>query len=599
MTYLRRRDFLKFLGATTVLVGTPAAVAGCSDDAVPGRPGSTPEESDKVFPQGLASGDPREDRVVLWTRVEAAAAGKTEGDIVEIEYVIATDEALSAVVARGTLQASPNDDHAVKLLAKGLSPATRYYYRFSAGGTTTRVARTKTAPLADTDTPVKYAFASCQDFIGRQYHAWRALVEEKVDLDFVLFLGDYIYETVNDARFQVTDPSRTVSLPNGIDISRAQDKSRTAASTLADYRALYKAYRSDPALKEAHRLYPFVTIWDDHEFANDCWQDHATDFNELDPRTDAETDEKDTPRRTNANRAWAEYQPVDLDASKPESLKIYRTLRFGKHVELFLTDQRLYRSDHVIAEGPLNLYTAKSTLNTELGSRLFVLKKGFDPEEAAKKPTMLGEPQKKWFTDAVKASNATWKVWGNEVQLWQQVIDLSSYKSLPGTYQDRFYFSCDQWDGYRTERAEILTTLKDISNLVVNTGDIHAFYAAELQIDFDVPASAVAVEYVTAGISSGSLYSITEQTISGSPTLTGFGLLALVPELDKVLASTNPHLKYADSNSNGVAIAQVSAEAFDVTFLKVGSVLEKNYGGVVDRKNFRTRAGVRAIELVS
>ena len=332
---MRRRDFLRGTVASVVFVacGEDAAPQPVTPPGSPTLPGpdapgtSSPEESDRVFPQGVASGDPRPDRVVLWTRLAPAGAGRGAADDVPVEFVVARDEALSDVVARGTLTALAAEDHTLRLVPTGLAPATRYFYRFSVDGTTTQVGRTRTAPARDADVPVTFATASCQDFIGRYYHAWRALLEEQVDLDFVLFLGDYVYEAVNDKRYQAApSPERTVTLPDGVDVSPGQDGSRIVAATLADYRTLYKTYRSDPFLKEVHRRYPFVTTWDDHEFANDCWQDHTTYFDERDPVTGGFTGEQHTDRRLAASRAFFEFQPADVpydpDAGFPGDIQL-------------------------------------------------------------------------------------------------------------------------------------------------------------------------------------------------------------------------------------------------------------------------------------
>jgi alkaline phosphatase D len=597
-----RRSFLAALGLSFVTVTASTGLLGCGDDDPAAAPGegegdspppatSTEAVAEAAFPQGIASGDPSPTSVVLWARLDDVQFPPTEAGT-QVSFVVATDEALTTIVARGEALAGSAGDNTIRAQIQGLTAATRYFYRFHVGEVTSRVGRTKTAPETDADVPVRFAFAACQDFVGRRYHAWRALVEEGGEIDFVLFLGDYIYETAGDPRFQTPDAARAITLPDGLTIGEGESQTK-AALTLADYRSLYRQYRSDPSLREAHRLYPFVTIWDDHEFANDCWQDHATDFDE------AKGDEKSTDRRNAASRAWFEYQPaavVDDEAKAfPDRLTLYRQLRFGKHVDLIVTDQRQYRSDHVIPEGPILGETGKITENSSLGSRNFVLKKGFDPIEAANPPTMLGAAQKAWFLDAMKNATGTWKVWANEVQLWQMALDLSPY-NLPEIYKDKFYFSCDQWDGYRTERKEILGALSSVSNVVVCTGDIHAFYAAELHVDFDAPsATPIAVEYVTAGISSSSTQEIVETTVKGSETLTSLGLLDLVPKTNEVLLSTNPHLRYSDATANGIAIASVSADSFAVTFLRVADVRADTYG-VTDRSSFRTTLGSNRIE---
>lgn len=588
-----RRQWLQALLTTTVI----AACGGDDEGDAPASPSplatSPADRSNAAFPQGVASGDPTPGSVILWTRVEPAAVGQAATAAIAVDYVIATDEALTAVVKSGTLQASPEADHTVRLRVEGLQPGTRYHYRFAAAGVTTQVGRTKTAPAADADQPVSFVFASCQDYIGRRYHAWFALITEKIEVDFVLFLGDYIYESTGDASFQVPDEERKITLPEGLALAG----SNRVAVSLADYRHLYKTYRSDPHLREVHRLFPFITLWDDHEFANDCWQDRANDFNGV------KGDEKSTPRREAASRAWAEFQPADVprDGAKgyPDDIKIYRSLRFGKHVELFATDQRSYRSDHLIPEGPEDLDVGKFEANSSLGSRNFLLKKGFDAKEtaASPKPTMLGAEQKSWFLGALKASNATWKVWANEVQLWQMALDLSSFKALPEQYQDKFYFNADQWDGYRSERAEVLSALAGVDNVVACTGDIHAFFAAELHTDFDNPGpTPVAVEFVTAGISSMSAQDLTKQAVAGNAALSALGLLDLIPKFDEILTGTNPYLVYSKGDSYGLAVATVSAAAFEVEFLHSNHPTSKELGGFVQRVKLRTASGSRKIE---
>lgn len=581
----------------------PQGPDGGAADAAPRPipPTSAPEASDKFFPQGLASGDPKPDRVLLWSRVEPKGAGKADTDSLELELIIAKDEKLSEVVARVTVMATPEADHTVRVSPTGLEPGRVYYYRFESAGTTTRVGRTKTAPAKNADVPVSFAFCSCQDYIGRYWHSWQALLDEKADLDFVLFLGDYIYETVNDPRFQSTSPEREIKLPNGMDTSPAQDGSRTAASTLADYRALYKQYRSDPILREVHRLYPFVVTWDDHEFADDCWGDHSTSFGELDPVTKGFTDEKNTPRRLSANRAFSEYQPADIvydaKASFPNDIKIYRSLSYGKHVEIFMTDQRMYRADHLVPEGPRDLEIGKLTTNSSVGSRYFVRKSVYDSRETTKKPSLLGSAQKAWLLDAMKASTATWKVWGNEVQMYQMALKLSELPGVPALFSYTAYMNCDQWDGFRSERAEILKTLSDskVENLLVCTGDIHAFFAAELHVDFDAPsAKPVGVEYVTAGISSASLKALVDNLLpAGSPLR--FIADAFVNNADTTLKGSNPHLRFADSNAYGFALVNVDANRTEVTFAQLGDPKEKTSKGIVSRNKFITRVGTNTV----
>lgn len=591
-----RRRFLQGLLVTVAASAAP----GCDDRQEPdgggGPPSTDPADQARVFPQGLASGDPKPSSVVLWTRV-APPSPRAE---VDVDYEVARDPGFSDLVASGSLRVSESTDHTLRIKLTELDPYTTYHYRFVALGVQSVDGRTKTAPSPDADVSPRFAFASCQDYIGRFYHAYAALLAEQ-PVDFLVFLGDYIYETDGDPSFQTSSEERKVVLPDGLELEPGGTK---AALTLADYRTLYRTYRSDPHIQAVHAQVPFICIWDDHEFANDCWQDHATDFNDL------KGDEKSPDRRLAANRAWLEYQPADV-GDDPAGLVIHRALRYGKHVELVLTDQRSYRDDHVIPEGaapsdkpagapdevPPYVAAGKIFVNSEIFSRNFVKKDGFDLIEAYVQPTMLGAEQKAWFLDAVKSSTATWKFWGSETQVVQMVLDLSSF-DLPEAFKGLYYFTVDQWDGFRTERREIVEALAGTPNVVVLTGDIHGFYTAEIRVDPDDPTDEpVLVEYVTSGISSSPVQQIAKSAVDGNPDFEALG--ALVPQFDEVLALASHEYGYRSSNVNGISIVEVDgAKEIRVTFLEVTEVREAQAGAVTKRR-FRTRAGTNRVEPIA
>jgi alkaline phosphatase D len=250
-----------------------------------------------------------------------------------------------------------------------------------------RVGRTKTAPAADEDVKVRFAVASCQDYSGRYYHAYKQLLT--LDLDFVVHLGDYVYETTANPEFQNDSPERqvlfddeagTLSFSTSDEMMGLGDFQ--AARSLDNYRNLYRVYRSDPDLQAVHERFPMIVVWDDHEFSNDAWGQNATYTND-------ETDELDAERRANADQAWFEYMPVDYlagenfsyepDGEFPENLRIYRDFTFGKHLHLVMTDLRRFRADHVIAEGAFpgglaldsaQINTLSKTLSSEDNQRL-------------------------------------------------------------------------------------------------------------------------------------------------------------------------------------------------------------------------------------
>lgn len=512
------------------------------------------------------------DGVVLWTRVAAAS-----DEVVTVDYEVASDAEFQTIVTQGSQDVDASTDHTLHVVLSTLAPATRYWYRFVARGETSPVGRTKTAPLPDADVPLRIAVASCQDFGGRWFHAWRTLAERD-DIDLVLFIGDYIYETIGHLDAELP-AERTPEIPDGLTLEDPL-KGKLAALTLADYRALYQQYRSDPDLQAVHAQFPFVMLWDDHEFANDCWREHATDFD------DAQGDELEPDRRAAATRAWHEYSPVRVpylgDNGFPNDISIFRALRWGRHAELVLLDERYYRDDHLIPEGPIDREVGHIQMNSALGSRTFVIKDPFDAREAAASPppSMLGIAQRDWAIGVLQTSAATWKLLVSPLVMAQMALDLTGYAQLPDTFRNRYYFKTDQWDGYRTERRTILEACAAVDNLVVLSGDLHGFYAAELYTDFDAPSAPTAVEYATSAISAATVDVQLDAVINGSLVLKGLGLGELVPELDANLLATNPHMKYAESTRNGLAIVEIGAQSVDVQFLLVGDVTSAKPGAI-------------------
>jgi alkaline phosphatase D len=573
MPSIDRRTLLRWLAASSALplLGS----LGCNAD----------DPSERVFPQGIASGDPTPDGVLLWTRVETRNASE------RVDYQVATDRGFREIVASGSTDVGDETDFTVRIELTGLTAATTYWYRFTVAGVTSPIGRTRTAPDPDADVPLRIALASCQDFGGRWFHAWRAAVDRD-DLDLVLFIGDYIYESIGhlDAKLP---PNRTPEIPDGL-VLDDPIKGKVAALTLADYRALYRQYRRDPDLRAIHAQFPFVMLWDDHEFANDCWRDHATDFD------DREGDEKSPARRSAATRAWFEYSPIrrpyDAAAAFPDDMRIYRSLKWGRHAEIVLLDERYYRDDHLIPEGPIDREVGHIQMNSALGARTFVIKDAFDRREAAASPspTMLGATQYGWAVDKVRASTATWKLLASPLVMAQVAIDLTAYEQLPDLFRKRFYFKTDQWDGFRSERRALLEACGSVENLVVLSGDLHGFYASELYSDFDSPGEPIAVEYATSAISAATVDVQLAAVVASDVFLKALGLESLIPELDANLLATNPHIQYSESTRNGLAIVEITADAVDVHFVAVADVTSPG-GGATDIVSFRTPSGSRQI----
>jgi alkaline phosphatase D len=339
-----------------------------------------------------------------------------------------------------------------------------------------------------------------------------------------------------------------------------------------------------------HAHFPFVSLWDDHEFANDCWREHATDFD------DRFGDEASPDRRAAATSAWFEYQAVRRPYDPGGALDIYRSLRWGRHAELVLLDERGHRDDHLIPEGPIDRDVGHIQMNSAFGSRTFVIKDAFDAREAAASPppTMLGAAQRDWAIATVNASTATWKLLASPLVMAQMVIDLSGYPQLPDTFRKRYYFKTDQWDGFRSERRALLEACAPVENLVVLSGDLHGFYGAELHADFDAPGEPIAVEYAVSAISAPAIDVQLRAAIESNLFLDALGLIELVPEFDANMLATNSHIKHAESTRNGFAIVEIGADQVDVRFVAVSDVTSRS-GGVAGEVAFRTPRGSRRV----
>jgi alkaline phosphatase D len=309
-----------------------------------------------AFPQSVVSGDPKPDGVVLWTRTPQHTT---------VLLQVASDPDFERLVehptqgTRGTatvleLKTAARHDHCVRVRINDLSPGKTYYYRFivdtNDGPRCSRTGRTKTAPRPDEDTRVRFVVLSCNDYSGRYYHCFRQATA--LDPDFVVHLGDYIYETTDDPRFQHSNPARAITFRDVDGAQEAQSEvtdgspGRLAARSLDNYRQLYQIYRTDPDLQRLHERAAFIVVWDDHEFANDATGEQIPEL----VNTDSE-------RRSNADRAWCEYMPIDYaqepmldEGDFPDNLRIYRDFRFGRHVHLVMTDLRRFRPGPLIAE---------------------------------------------------------------------------------------------------------------------------------------------------------------------------------------------------------------------------------------------------------
>ncbi|WP_027476593.1 alkaline phosphatase D family protein [Curvibacter gracilis] len=519
------------------------------------------------FPQGVASGDPRESSLVFWSRCVRATGAS--GDI-SVRLQVSTTAQFFNLLADLPLVASAAYDNTVRAKVTGLPAATPLYYRFLAGNDVSAVGVGKTAPASTaTLAQLRFAWFTCQDWSVNHWAAMNLLAAE--DLDFVVHLGDYIYETVG-AAFQsgAAEPAHArISLPDGTKLSDGT----VYATTLADYRTLYKTYRGDARLQAIHAKFPMIATWDDHEFSDDCWQDHQTYTN---------ANLQQTARRRAANQAWVEYMPVDFGDVSFDSanaafnnLRIYRDFRFGTLMHLVMTDERLYRDDHVVNEAAIATAQGHDPINgsDSIGARYFVQVPVLQQFEALKTqalgrvPSILGTTQTAWWKQTLSNSTATWKVWGNEVMLSRLWLDLRA--SAPAPYNAQYVVNCDGWDGYPSHKADLLghITSNNIQNVVAITGDLHAFQCGVVRDKPDTSTGTPAVvDFVSAGISSSSFYSYVKAGAGSTP------LAALVTSpatFDAVLKGNNPDFAYVDHDAQGYASATLTASSLQVVYTKM------------------------------
>src|SRR5689334_13359662 len=259
-----------------------------------------------LYPEGVASGDPDSSSVILWTRRPFESGGRR---LLTVE--VAEDDAFRRVVAKASAPVSAESDWTTRVLVGHLNPARVYWYRFTDGeGNGSRVGRTITAPLANDPRPVNFAFVSCQDVNEGKLNGYRRMIFEDEraapadQLGFVLHLGDFIYEVVEYPDELKTRYDRTI-----YEVARIPDAGKVGPFhyplTVDGYRAVYKGYLADPDLQDARARWPFVSIWDNHEFS---WQGYQSVLKNPKSEQPAQT------VRVAANQVWFENIPARVKA---------------------------------------------------------------------------------------------------------------------------------------------------------------------------------------------------------------------------------------------------------------------------------------------
>ena len=538
---MSRRDFIKAVSSGAVATTLTACGSDDSD--------ATPTGS---FEYGVASGDPTQTQVIIWTRVTTAAS------YVDVTWQVSRSEDFSTVEQSGTFTTDTSRDFTVKVDVQNLNPSTQYYYRFMVGETTSIVGMTQTLPEGSVD-KASMAVVSCANYPAGYFNVYKEILKQHQteSFDVVLHLGDYIYE-YGAGGYASEDAAR---------LGREPSKG-TECITLDDYRKRYAQYRQDQDLQALHAALPMIAVWDDHELANDAWKNGAENHQD--------NEGSFVDRRAAAAAAWTEWLPVRENTFS--NMLIYRQFSFGDLINLMMLDTRLVGRDQ-----PLDYFSLNAPTMDAIGG-LVAQSRSADRE-------LLGTEQLAWLMNAFNSQDAKWNVLGQQVlmsrmelpssvmlamfQLFnatdEQKMDallavnsaISNYLADPSSDTIKLPYNLDAWDGYYVERERVYEIAKaSEGHFVCLAGDTHNAWTSELK---DVSNNPVGVEFATSSVS--------------SPGLEEY--LALEPVAIAQMEYTLPHLvselQWTDIKQRGFMRVTFTPEKAQSTWYMLSSVKDKNY----------------------
>ena len=496
-----------------------------------------------VFGYGVASGDPTADAIVLWTRATpppetpggpVATPGSGLGKPLRVRWELAYDRQFRRVVKRGAVSASAESDHTVKVDVRGLRPYTRYWYRFRARGETSTVGRTQTAP----DEPrrehaLRFALVSCSNYTGGYFTAYRAL-GKRDDLDFVLHVGDYVYEYGNGPdRY---GPADLVGKRDAVPATETVD--------LEGYRLRHALHKADPDLQLAHRRHPWITIFDDHEVANNAWRAGAENHT-----AGAEGDF--LARRRQAYEAYLEWMPFRLPNQQTvdhQGIRFFKRFSFGRLADLSVIETRQNRSAQVDVPG----FTSTAG--------------GFIPEGAPAVDAQLADPdrhlpepeQLRWLERNVARRGRSWHLVGNQV-IFTPIRFPGAALGLPAGQ----YLNSDQWDGYQADQSRLVEHLdgydSEYGDAVFLTGDIHSSWAMDVPVQRGPGYRSAGVEFVCPSVTSDGFYELVRASTQAAPTPTPVPALVRTTQgLTAAVTAANPWVRYLDGIGHGFVVLDVT-----------------------------------------
>ncbi|HEX4879369.1 MAG TPA: alkaline phosphatase D family protein, partial [Limnobacter sp.] len=579
-----RRHFIKTGLAGLSLPTLVACGSDSSNSSAPDTPSGTITPSEEVnplldpagaFPWGVCSGDPSENAIILWTAL-SPRNGDVEKIPVTLEYVLldkplndmtqwATRFEQGPIAKLGEFIAFRDRDYTLKVdlgnqaLYKGVSfpqgtmPSLNadqaLLYRFTAGSKASRIGHAKTLPTGEVPS-IRFATMSCSNYPAGLFSVYEMVRQEP--LDFVVHLGDYLYEGGGSgAGLSRMGVARTPNPPKEI-------------VSLADYVERHQQYKADPELQALHATHPMIAVWDDHEITNDAYKDGAENHQ---PEEGDYQERKKIAIRTYYN--WMplrERFPRNPNTLAPDPREvIYRDFQVGDLCSLIMLDTRIVGRDK----------------QAEIMA--------VDPDRFNPDRQLLGFEQRRWLSDRLfeaKQRKAIWTVLGQQVMFGQlnileaPQVELLDQKLLGNLVS----INMDQWDGYVAERNRVFNLIKDIGieNLVVLTGDIHTSWAIEIYenpialIGGNQLQRSLGVEIVTPSVTS-----------SGFPDEVADVVSAILPVL-------NPHIKYSELKTKGYALIEMQREQMNVTWKYAQSITEESMIGIENesmRKAFTVRRG--------
>lgn len=507
------------------------------------------QTSDTPFLHGIASGDPRQDSVVIWSRLTLSPL--LEADVT---WEVATKRDFKKIIATGMIKALAKNDYTLKVVVSGLKAGKTYFYRFNYQDKKTDIGRTRTLPKKKCDS-LGIALVSCSNYAFGYFNAYDAIAKDE-SIDLVLHTGDYIYEYGQEGWGKET-----------AQVLNRQHLPANEIISLSDYRIRHAQYKTDAGSKAMHAAHPFVCCWDDHESANNPWVGGAQNH---DPKTEGDW----VVRRQAATQAYYEWMPIRDPEQGQSALEFWRTYRFGNLASLITLESR---------------HTARG-LQVDYKDYLGKLKTKEDRDAFMK--DVIGDPSRKMLSDkmldlvstSLKASKAEaqpWRIIGNAIpmarMLAPNIVDYGidpakqkgfgtkdhvPYLAMVGKLNLPFY--SDTWDGYPVARQDFYARCQaqGAQDLIVLTGDSHSFWGNELSDDHGKP---MGVELGTAGVTS-----------PGDFVESGWDLKT-AEELDRVFEKALDEVVYTDNLHQGYVRLLLTPTKARADFMAVDTVLSTNY----------------------